>query len=75
LPRVPVGQKFKWTSYAKEQAYTVPSTLVGRKGDPNIVDFGGTEQNDSRWTMLDDLVPNLGIEVFNEMPKPATAAR
>lgn len=73
LPRRPGGQKFNWTSYSKDQAYTVPDTAVGRKSEPNVVDFGGTVLTDETtdWG-LDDIVPNLDIEAYNAMPKPAT---
>ncbi|WP_419534738.1 hypothetical protein [Endozoicomonas sp.] len=45
LPRVPVGaREFKWTKYNTEDRFTIPDTLVGRKGQPNVVEFGGTEE-------------------------------
>ncbi|MTI11562.1 hypothetical protein, partial [Sansalvadorimonas verongulae] len=35
LPRVGVGSReFKWTQYNKEDRFTIPETLVGRKGRP-----------------------------------------
>lgn len=45
LPRVaPVGTKeFKYTLFPKGDPFTVPNTLVGRRGRPNVVEFGGTE--------------------------------
>lgn len=44
LPRVPVGaREFKWTKYNKEDRFTIPDTLVGRKGQVNVVEFGGSE--------------------------------
>ena len=46
LPRVPVGaREFKWTEYNKEDRFSIPDTLVGRKGQPNVVEFGGTERS------------------------------
>ncbi|MFZ6748521.1 phage capsid protein [Undibacterium sp. Ren11W] len=73
LPRVPTAMKFKYTKYDAAQGYTVPSTKVGRKSDPNMVDFGGTDVTDECADYgLDDLIPNSEIEAFNAMPKPAT---
>lgn len=44
LPRVSVAaREFKWTNYNKEDRFTIPDTLVGRKGQVNVVEFGGTE--------------------------------
>lgn len=63
LPRVPVGgREFKYWSYASEERFTVPQTLVGRKGMPNEVEFGATEQSAAvRDYGLDDVVPNDDI--------------
>ncbi|MDI3260047.1 MAG: hypothetical protein QJR02_10165 [Sinobacteraceae bacterium] len=73
LPRVPVGQKFTWTSYSAEQAYTVPNTQVGRKSQPFTVDFSGTSQTDSvNDYALDDFVPQDDVEAWEAMPKPPT---
>lgn len=73
LPRVPTPKKFKYTKYTVEQGYTVPETRVGRKSEPNMVDFGGTDVTDEVVDFgLDDLVPNDEVEAFNSMPKPAT---
>lgn len=73
LPRVPTAKKFKYTKYTTEQGYTVPDTRVGRKSEPNMVDFGGTDVTAECVDYgLDDLVPNDDIEAFNSMPKPAT---
>lgn len=60
LPRVPVaGRDFKWNEYAKEERFTIPDTMVGRKGRPNEVEFGYTEQTSSvRDYGLDDVIPN-----------------
>lgn len=45
LPRtLPVGTKtFKYTVFPKGEAFTVPDTAVGRRGRPNVVEFGGTQ--------------------------------
>lgn len=73
LPRVPTAKKFKYTLYSASQGYSVPDTKVGRKSEPNMVDFGGTEQTDECQDYgLDDLIPNDEIEAFNAMPKPAS---
>lgn len=63
LPRVPVGtQVFKWWKYAQDERFTVPETLVGRKGMPNEVEFGATEDESSTKDYgLDDVIPNDDI--------------
>lgn len=71
LPRVPTGKKFKYTKYSAEQGYTVPDTKVGRKSEPTMVDFGGTEVSDECMDFgLDDLVPNDEVAAFEAMDKP-----
>lgn len=73
LPRVPTAKKFKYTKYTVEQGYTVPDTKVGRKSEPNMVDFGGTDVTDECQDYgLDDLIPNDEIAAFDSMPKPAS---
>lgn len=73
LPRVPTAKKFKYTRYTIEQGYTVPDTRVGRKSEPNMVDFGGIDVTaECEDFGLDDLVPNDEIDAYNSMPKPAT---
>lgn len=72
LPRVPTAKKFKYTKYTVEQGYTVPDTKVGRKSEPNMVDFGGTDVTDECVDYgLDDLVPVDEIEAYNAMAKPS----
>ena len=73
LPRVPVPKKFKYTTYTTAQGYSVPDTKVGRKSEPNMVDFGGVDVTAETIDYgLDDLVPNDDIEAFASMPKPST---
>jgi hypothetical protein len=73
LPRVPTAKKFVYTKYDAAQGYTVPETLVGRKSEPDMVDFGGTLINDECVDFgLDDLVPNDETEAWEKMPKPNT---
>lgn len=44
LPRRDVpAEKFKYLSYPLTEGFTVPDTLVGRKGSVNKVEFSGTE--------------------------------
>lgn len=64
LPRTPVGSReFKWLQMGRDQMFTVPETAVGRKGQPNEVEFGGTETPGFvRDFGLDDLVPNEDLE-------------
>ena len=60
LPRVPVGSReFKWLQFNRDELFTVPETMVGRKGVPNEVQFGATEvAGFVKDYGLDDLVPN-----------------
>lgn len=59
LPRKDVGdEKFKWIEYPLAEGFTVPDTLVGRKGRPNRVEFTGVERDDSTNDhALDDEIP------------------
>lgn len=59
LPRLDVtARDFKWDLHNRADMFTVPSTLVGRKGAPNEVEFGATEQTSSVLDYgLDDVVP------------------
>lgn len=73
LPRVQTAKKFKYTKYTVEQGYSVPDTKVGRKSEPNMVDFGGTDVTDEVVDYgLDDLLPNDEIEAYNSMAKPSS---
>ena len=67
------GKKFNYTSYSAADAYTLPPTRVGRKSEPNVVDFGGTSTTDEcvDWG-LDDIIPNDEIAAWDAMPKPPT---
>lgn len=71
LPRVPVNTKnFRYAKYALADAFTVPETLVGRKGAPNQVDFASTEANDSTQDhALDSPVPNDDMEQWRAAHK------
>lgn len=73
LPEVPTAKKFKYTAYGAAQAFTVPDTQVGRKSEPNQVEFGGTEVIDEvlDWG-LDDMVPNDEILAWMNMDKPSS---
>lgn len=64
LPIVPVGKKeFKYTVYAKEERFTVPDTLVGRKSRVNEVEFGSSEETASaRDYGLEDPIPQDDID-------------
>ena len=64
LPRTPVpSREFKWLQMGRDQMFTVPETAVGRKGQPNEVEFGGTEIGGFvRDYGLDDVVPNEDLE-------------
>jgi len=60
-------QLFQYMKFDFGQAITVPDTKVGRKGEPNTVEFSGTEVEASTKDYgLDDLVP---IDDINNAPK------
>lgn len=63
LPRISVATKeFKYQQYDKKDRFTVPDTLVGRKGVPNELEFGATEL--AAFTEdygLDAVIPNDDI--------------
>ncbi len=63
MPRVNVATKeFKYQKYDKAERFTVPNTLVGRKGAPNEMEFGATE--DASFVKdygLDSVIPNDDI--------------
>lgn len=63
LPRVPVpAEKFQYTKFTTEEMFTIPETRVGRKSEPNQVEFGGTDVTDSTEDYgLDDFVPNKDL--------------
>ncbi len=67
MPRINVGtREFKWNEYNKADRFTVPETLVGRKGMPNELEFGYTEQSSFvRDYGLDDVIPNDDITEAN----------
>lgn len=70
LPRVPVdAQNFKYLSYPMGEFFSPPDTKVGRKGQPNQVEFTGTEVTASTDDHgLDDPVPN--IDSMNAASQP-----
>lgn len=75
LPRTPVAYEFKWLEYDLAQGFTVPDTRVGRKSEPNQVDFQATEQiSKCEDHGLDDLVPNEDIEADNQGVDPLGTA-
>lgn len=64
LPTVPVSSgRFTWLSYPIEEAFTVPELEVGRKGQPNQVEFTAKEEKDDvRHFGLDDVIPITDID-------------
>jgi hypothetical protein len=71
LPRLPpLGVKpFKWLSYNLADAFTVPSTLVGRRGQPNEIEIPAAENDSSCLDYgLDDVVPQDDIEQAANAP-------
>jgi hypothetical protein len=63
LPRFDVaGEAFKWKEYPLAEAFTIPSTKVGRLGQVNQVTFSGKEKTSSVEDYgLDTPIPNSDI--------------
>lgn len=63
LPRVDVAtQNFSYSVYNKEDGFTVPETEVGRKGKPNEVEFGSSDQTAQTVDQgLDTPIPNSDV--------------
>lgn len=63
LPRVPVDSPlFKWSQYTLGDAFTVPDTRVGRKGDVNEIDWTATEQTAQTSDYgLEDAIPYYDV--------------
>jgi hypothetical protein len=70
LPRLDVTQReFKWDKHTKADLFQVPSTLVGRKGSPNEVEFSAAEETSSVLDYgLDDVVPFEDIAAAQSKP-------
>lgn len=70
LPRTPVAaREFEYKLISRDQMFTIPETMVGRKGQLNEVEFGGTETAASvRDYGLSDVVPNDDIETARNQP-------
>jgi hypothetical protein len=64
LPRVPVGaEEFRYLKHTLADGFTVPDTRIGRKSEPNQVDFSATEVTAKTTDYgLDDLVPQQDID-------------
>jgi hypothetical protein len=64
LPRHPVGKvEFKWLKHTLAEGFTIPNTLVGRKGSPNEVNFSATEETSSCLDYgLEDKIPQSDID-------------
>lgn len=63
-PRVPVeSEKFIYSKFTYDDAFTIPDTKVGRKSEPNTVEFGAVNITDSTEDYgLDDFVPNKDLQ-------------
>ncbi|MBU0945513.1 MAG: phage capsid protein [Proteobacteria bacterium] len=64
LPRSVVGkQEFKYLEHAMAEGFTIPDTKVGRKSQPNQVEFSATEKTGSTEDYgLDDPIPQADID-------------
>lgn len=64
LPSLPVSkQEFRWNKHALGDGFSLPSTLVGRKGEPNKVEFAVTETAGlTKDYGLDDDIPLADVQ-------------
>lgn len=64
LPRTVVGkQEFKYMKHTMEEGFTIPDTKVGRRSQPNQVEFSATEETGSCEDYgLDDAIPQADID-------------
>jgi hypothetical protein len=64
LPRSEVARKeFKYTSFNKEEGFTIPDTKVGRTSRPNEIEFGASETTDQVEDYgLEDAVPQADMD-------------
>lgn len=69
-PRVQVPtEQFKWTEFESKDVFTIPNTLVGRKGRPNTVEFSATEKDGSVVDYgLSDEIPQSDIDAAQGNP-------
>ncbi len=79
LPRVPVAlESFKYNKFPVGEFFSPPDTKVGRKSQPNQVEFTATEVTDSTEDHgLDDPVPNkdsMNAAATPGMPDPKMRA-
>ena len=75
LPRTPTAAEFKWLKYDLAQGFTVPDTKVGRKSEPNEVEFTAAEVMDKVVDQgLDDFIPNEDIDADNQGVDPLGTA-
>jgi len=68
LPRQPVtAEEFKYTVYPIEEAFNVPDARVGRRGQVQQLEFGGTEVTGATEDYgLDSPIPNSDIRSAEE---------
>lgn len=71
LPRVArTGKRFTYRTFQLADAFTVPETRVGRKSEPTVVEFGGTDTTTECLDYgLDDILPNDEIDAWEAAPK------
>lgn len=64
LPPTPVGNReFVYLRHNKDDGFTVPNTLVGRRGTPSQISFGAAELTDKTEDYaLDDPIPYDDVE-------------
>lgn len=69
LPRLPpIGkQEFKYLRYTLAEGYTIPDTMIGRKGSANEVEFSATQQ-----TASTDDYGLMGIVPFDDVQNAPT---
>jgi len=76
LPRQPVTEeKFKWTEYDIADNFNVPDARVGRKGQVQQLEFGGTERTSAVEDFgYDAPIPNSDIDAARRARENGTSA-
>ena len=71
LPRIPVDSPvFKYSKYALGDAFTVPDTRVGRKGQVNQIDWSASEETASTEDYgLEDAIPKYDTDAAQAAQK------
>ena len=76
LPRTAVAEyTFGWTEFPLTDAYTLPDTRIGRKSEPNMVEFGSIQKSGIIEDFgLDDFIPARDLSAATAAHDPRGVA-